>query len=252
MNWQVIEDDCIQAMPGITKGSVDLVLTDLPYGITAAKWDAVIPFTSMWQVLRQIVKPDTAILLFSCQPFTSALVMSNPEAFRHEWIWIKNRGSNFANTVREPMKEHESILVFCNGRWTYNKQMQERTGGGLARSEYPVEFNSQPREGTRIFEGRAHHEITKMRVPSSWQKFNIEVGLHPNQKPVALLRYLIRTYSNEGDTVLDFTCGSGSTGVASLLEKRRFIGIEKDAKYAEIARRRLTETEVRDREMMSR
>lgn len=159
--------------------------------------------------------------------------------FKHEWIWIKNRGSNFANTVREPMKEHESIIVFANKQWTYNKQMQERTWWWLDRSKYKVEHNSQNREWTRQFDGREPHEISEMRVPSSWQKFNVEVWLHPTQKPVALIEYLVKTYTNEGETVLDFTAGSGSTGVACKNLNRNFILIEKEEKYVEIARERL-------------
>lgn len=242
-DFGIIHGDCLDAMRLIPSQSVDAVITDPPYGTTNCKWDAVIPFEPMWKQLQRVVKPSAAIVLFASQPFTSALVMSNPAMYRHEWIWIKNRGSNFANTVREPMKEHESVLVFSAGKWTYNKQMQERTGGGLERSRYTVEFNGQLREGTRQFEGRNHHQIDQLRVPSSWQKFNVEVGLHPTQKPVELMRYLVRTYTNERDRVLDFTCGSGSTGVACLLENREFIGIEKEAKFVETANYRLaTET----------
>ena len=137
------------------------------------------------------------------------------------------------------MKEHESVLVFSEGNWTYNKQMQERTGGGLERSKYLVEHNNQLREGTRQFEGRKHHEISKLRVPSSWQKFNVEVGLHPTQKPVALFEYLIKTYSNEGDVILDNCIGSGTTVVAALNTNRNFIGIDINEEYCEIARSRV-------------
>lgn len=235
----IIHDDCLRAMASLESDSIDACITDPPYGTTSCKWDAVIPFAPMWEQLRRVVKPTGVIALFASQPFTSALVMSNPSMYRHEWIWIKNRGSNFANTVREPMKEHESILVFSRGGWTYNKQMQERTGGGLARSKYTVEFNAQPREGTRQFEGREHHAIAQERVPSSWQKFNVEVGLHPTQKPVELIRYLVRTYTNEGETVLDFAAGSGTTGVACRMENRNYVIIEKDAQHIETISRRL-------------
>lgn len=231
--------DCLEKMKKIHDGSVDLVLTDPPYGTTACRWDSVIPFEAMWEQLKRITKRDGAVVLFGSQPFTSALVMSNPSNYKHEWVWIKNKGSNFANTIREPMKEHESILVFSYGRWTYNKQMQERTGGGLERSKYLVEHNSQLREGTRQFEGRKHHEISELRVPSSWQKFNTETGLHPTQKPVALIEYLIKTYTNEGETVLDFAMGSGTTGVACKNLNRSFIGIELDEQYFETAKERL-------------
>jgi len=230
--------ECLEIMPSLR---ADAVIADPPYGTTACRWDAVIPFASMWSALKRVAKENAAIILCASQPFTSALVMSNPEWFRHEWIWIKNRGSNFANTVREPMKEHESVLVFAEKRWTYNKQMQERTGGGIDRANYPVKFNNQKRGGTREFEGREHHEQSAMRVPSSWQKFNTEVGLHPTQKPLALMRYLIRTYTNEGDTVLDFTCGSGTTLLAAAIEGRKAIGVEKEEKYCEVTKTRLSE-----------
>lgn len=231
--------DCLDLMWDIEDGSVGMILCDLPYGTTRCKWDAVIPFAHLWAHYKRIIKPNGAIILTASQPFTSALVMSNPEWFRHEWIWIKNRGSNFANTVREPMKEHESALVFSRGKWIYNKQMQERTGSGQDRSRYLVEHNSQAREGTREFEGREHHAISELRVPSSWQKFNTEVGLHPTQKPVALFEYLVKTYSNEGDLILDNCAGSGTTGEACLNTSRRFILMEKEKEYVDVIRKRL-------------
>lgn len=243
--WKIIEGDCVEQMAQLPDAGIDLVLTDPPYGTTACKWDAIVPFELMWCSLLRVAKPKAAIVLFSSQPFTSALVMSNPRMFKHEWIWIKNRGGNFANTVREPMKEHETILVFSRGGWTYNKQMQERTGGGKKAAGKP---NSRGGFFSTEVYGDGNTErlsviLPELRVPSSWQKFNTEVGLHSTQKPVELLRYLIRTYSNEGDTVLDFTCGSGSTGVACLLENRNFIGIEQESKYVEVSRRRLLEAQ---------
>lgn len=164
--------------------------------------------------------------------------MSQPNFFRHEWIWIKNAGSNFANTVREPMKEHEVCLVFSRGKWTYNKQMQERTGGGVARVKTPVKFETGS-DNYSDFERVETKKMPKLRVPSSWQKFNRERGLHPTQKPVALMEYLIKTYTNEGETVLDFTMGSGTTGVACVNTNRNFIGIEMDKDYFEIAKKRI-------------
>lgn len=230
--------DCTEAMRGLPDGSVDLVLCDLPYGITACKWDSVLPLDKLWAEYWRVCKPTAAVVLTASQPFTSALVMSQPQFFRHEWIWIKNRGSNFANTVREPMKEHESVLVFSKGKWTYNRQMQERTGAGADRVRYGVAFKSKS-ENYREFEGREHTQLPEMRVPSSWQKFNTEVGLHPTQKPVDLFRYLIRTYSNPGDVVLDNCAGSGTTALAASIEGRRYVAIEKDERYAAIARQRL-------------
>jgi len=236
---KIYQGDCLEVMKLIDDKSIDMVLCDLPYGTTACKWDAVIPFGLLWGQYNRIINDSGVIALTASQPFTSALVMSNPAMFKHEWVWIKNRGSNFANTIREPMKEHESIIVFANKQWVYNKQMQERTGGGLERARYLVEHNNQSREGTRKFEGRKHHVISEIRVPSSWQKFNVEVGLHPTQKPVALFEYLIKTYTNKGDLILDNCIGSGTTAVSAINTGRNFIGIEKDQKYCEIANNRI-------------
>jgi site-specific DNA-methyltransferase (adenine-specific) len=234
--------DCLAVMREIPYGSVDAVICDPPYGTTANKWDAVIPFAPMWTLLRNIGKREAVFVFTASQPFASALVMSHPRLFRHEWIWQKNRGSNFANTVREPMKEHESVLVFSEGRWTYNKQMQERTGGGASRVQYAFNDCTET-ENYGKFGGRIDAHLPNLRVPSSVQKFNTEVGLHPTQKPVALMEYLVRTYTNEGDTVLDFTCGSGTTGVACVRLGRRFIGIEKDPHYFAVAERRIREAQ---------
>ena len=239
----LILGDCLEVMATLAAGSIDLVLTDPPYGTTACKWDAVIPLGPMWAGLQRVSKKSAAIVMTASQPFTSALVMSNPEWFRHEWVWLKNRGSNFANTVREPMKEHEVVLVFSRGGWTYNKQMQERTGSGGERVKTPIADGDYPREGYREFAGRGGAMRPKMRIPSSWQKFNTASGAektaHPTQKPVALMEYMIRTYTNPGETVLDFTMGSGTTGVAALNLGRKFIGIEIEPKYFDIACRRI-------------
>lgn len=231
--------DCLEAMRLIPDASVDACITDPPYGTTACSWDSVIPFAPMWAELKRIVKKNGAIVLFGSQPFTSALVVSNPTMFKHEWVWVKNRGGNFANTVREPFKEHESVVVFGQGGWTYNPQPQERTGSGAARMGY--EFNAVTRsENYRAFDRPQDGGSADERVPSSWQKFNTDTsGLHPTIKPVDLLRYLVRTYTNECDTVLDFTCGSGTTGVACVIEKRSAVLIEQDAHYCEVSAARV-------------
>ena len=225
-------------MKQIPDGSVDMVLCDLPYGTTSNKWDSVIPFKPLWEQYLRVAKENAAIVLTASQPFTSALVMSQPKLFRHEWIWQKNRGSNFANTVREPFKEHEEVLVFSRGKWTYNKQMQNRTGGGADRVKYGLKWMPQS-ENYRQFANRETVMQPELRVPSSVQKFNTEVGLHPTQKPVALFEYLIRTYSNEGDTILDNCMGSGTTGVACINTNRKFVGIEKSESYFKMSRERI-------------
>ena len=230
----IYHGECLEIMKTLPYNSIDMVAADLPYAVTQNKWDSIIPFDQLWEQYDRICKPNAIIALTASQPFTSMLVMSNIKMFRHEWIWIKNRGSNFANTVREPMKEHESVLIFSKGKWTYNKQMQERTGSGGDRIKYNVKFETSS-DNYREFETREENKLPELRVPSSWQKFNTEVGLHPTQKPVALFEYLIRTYTNEGDTVLDNCMGSGTTGVAATNLKRKFIGIEKEEKYYKIS-----------------
>lgn len=243
MESRIVLGDCLRTsmLPSVPTGSIDLILCDLPYGVTSCKWDSIIPFGPLWYEYKRVLKPEGAIVLTASQPFTSALVMSNPSMFKHEWVWIKNRGSNFANTVREPMKEHESVLVFANKKWTYNKQMQERTGSGGDRVKYGVASKTSS-ENYQAFKGLEHTRwLPELRVPSSWQKFNTEVGLHPTQKPVALFEYLIKTYSNEGDLVLDNCAGSGTTAIACINTNRKYLLIEKDEKYYEIAKKRIAE-----------
>ena len=235
---KIIQGDCLEVMKDIPDKSIDMILCDLPYNTTSNKWDVLIPFEELWPLYWKIMKSTGIIALTSSQPFTSLAVVSQIKYFKHEWIWIKNRGSNFANTVREPMKEHESVLIFSKGKWTYNKQMQERTGSGTDRVKYEVAFQSNS-DNYREFEGRNHTKLPELRVPSTWQKFNTEVGLHPTQKPVALMEYLIKTYTNEGEVVLDNCIGSGTTGIAAINLNRNFIGIEKDDKYYDVAKERI-------------
>lgn len=234
--------DCLEVMDKIPSGKIDMVLADPPYGTTQCKWDSTIPFEPMWMQLDRVAKESAAIVMTASQPFTSALVMSNREMFRYEWVWIKNRGGSGASTVREPLKEHESVLVFSKGKWTYNKQMQARTGGGLDRVQTLV----NPSTGSDNWGDLSNKKSTKygdLRTPSSWQKFNLVSGSektkHPTQKPVALMAYLIKTYTNEGETVLDFTIGSGTTAIAAIDTKRRFVGIEKDPEIFETAKKRI-------------
>lgn len=229
---------CEEILPNLPESSVHHIVADLPYGTTANKWDSILDLDLLWENLIRVAVPNCAYAMTASQPFTSKLLLSNEAMFRHEWIWIKNRGSNFANTVREPMKEHESVLVFSKGKWTYNRQMQERTGGGADRVKYNVAFESGS-DNYRKFEGRSENKLPELRVPSSWQKFNTQVGLHPTQKPLDLMAYIIRTYSNEGDTVLDPCAGSGTTLAAAKQEGRKSIGIEYDEKYCEIIATRL-------------
>lgn len=237
---RLINADCLEAMEYIADKSIDMILCDLPYGTTQNKWDSIIPLPELWLHYNRILKSNGIIALTSSRPFTSTLVVSNFEMFRHEWIWIKNRGSNFANTVREPFKEHESVLIFSEGKWTYNKQMQERTGSGLNRIQY--DFNNVTEtENYGKFDRPSESKGKEMRVPSSWQKFNTEVGLHPTQKPVTLFEYLMLTYSNEGELILDNCAGSFTTAIAAINTKRNYICIEKEKKYFDVGVNRVEE-----------
>lgn len=238
-NGRWVLGDCLEAMAKLPDNCIDLILCDLPYGTTKNKWDSVIPFKPLWEQYNRICKGP--VILTASQPFTSVLVCSNIENFKHEWIWIKNRGSNFANTVREPFKEHESVLVFCKSKWTYNKQMQPRTGAGLDRVAYKVVAKAKS-DNYRDFKSEKELDLSDLRVPSSWQKFNTATGkdkFHPTQKPVALFEYLIKTYSNEGELILDNCAGSGTTAIACENLNRRWLCIEKDKDYSNKALNRI-------------
>ena len=229
-----IHGDCLEEMPKLADKSIDMILCDLPYGTTACKWDTIIPFEPLWKQYKRLIKDNGAIVLTASQPFTSALVMSNPKMFRYEWIWIKNRGSNFALANKMPIKEHENIMVFYKSSPIYNPIKQERAETGKARVRTIINPStaSENYGGIVLQEGKIYGEL---RLPSSWQKFNCEVGLHPTQKPVALCEYLIRTYTNEGDLVLDNCAGSGTTGIAAFNTNRNAILIEKDESYYKAA-----------------
>jgi site-specific DNA-methyltransferase (adenine-specific) len=240
---QLLHGDCLELMKSIPDKSIDAIITDPPYGTTACKWDSVIPFDLMWQQLNRIIKDNCAIVLFGSQPFTSALVMSNTKMFKYEWIWEKNAGSNFASVRFQPMKEHENVLVFSKGKTTYNQQKQDRIESGFSKQKTPLTFNRKKNNDVYggLFVGNITKKyIEKLRCPRSIQKFNRERGLHPTQKPVALIEYLIKTYTNENETVLDFTMGSGTTGVACKNLNRKFIGIEMDNNYFSIAENRIS------------
>mgnify|MGYP003624737999 FL=1 len=234
--------DCLERMKEIPDGSVDMILADPPYGTTACKWDSIIDLPLMWEQLKRIIKPNGAIVMTASQPFTSVLVTSNIKHFKHEWIWKKNAGSNFGALKYQPMKEHESVIIFCNERVNYYPIKQERSESGKAMVKTGVK--SKASKGNDVYGGlNQGYDNSKndknMRVPSSVQLFNRERGLHPTQKPVALMEYLIKTYTNESETVLDFTMGSGSTGVAAKNLNRDFIGIEMDEGYFNIAQDRI-------------
>ena len=248
---ELIQGDCLELMKFIPDKSIDAIISDPPYGTTACKWDTVIPFEPLWEQYKRITKDNGAIVLTASQPFTSALVMSNIKMFKYEWIWQKAGGSNFATTKYQPMKEHENILVFGVGKVNYYPIPQVRNGSGLKRVRSPTKTNTK---GGEVYgsmqKNTAGKEYTDLRVPASIQYFNNRLsgdrGIHPTQKPVALFEYLIKTYTNEGDLVLDNCMGSGTTGVACKNLNRNFIGIEKDPEYFKIAEKRINEISVED------
>ena len=220
--------DCLDRMSDIPEGSVDMVLADPPYGTTACKWDAVIPLEPMWAQVRRVLKKNGAAVFTASQPFTSALVMSNPKMFKYCWVWDKISPTGHLNAKKRPMKRFEDVVVFCDGAAPYNPQ-------GLVWNPRKKSRSSKTK-GSECYGGHGDTNIaTWQGYPTERIEIKNENGLHPTQKPVALMEYLIKTYTNEGETVLDFTMGSGTTGVACVNTGRRFIGIERDDKYFQIA-----------------
>lgn len=235
-----MQGDCLELMKTIPDDSVDLILTDPPYGTTACKWDSVIDFGLMWSELKRIIKPNGAIVLFASQPFTSALIMSNPKEFKYSWVWSKNKGSGHLNAKIMPMKYHEDIVVFGDGKINYSPQ---ETGGHA-----PMNYAKNKQNNIN---GKHDSVVTDggktTRKPRSVLDFKVvnndgtsdDGRFHPSQKPLPLLEYLIKTYTQENETVLDFCMGSGSTIVAAKNLNRSAIGIELDEKYFEIAKNRI-------------
>jgi len=236
-NVWLMQGDCLERMKEIPDGSVDMVMCDLPYGTTACKWDSVIPFEPLWEQYRRIAKPNAAIVLTASQPFTTTLIASNMKMFKYCWVWEKSRFANQMLAKVQPLKIHEDIVVFSKGKVPYFPQ-------GL------IEVNKTTKQGSRVTDNngggtrKTSYVQTHTNYPRSILRFASEGRtVHPTQKPVALFEYLIKTYTNEGDTVLDNCMGSGSTGVAAKNLNRNFIGIELDEKYFDIAKERITKEE---------
>lgn len=233
--------DCLVEMSKIPDGSVDMILTDPPYGTTACKWDNVIPFEPMWAHIWRVLKPNGAVVLFGSEPFSSHLRMSQIKNYKYDWVWVKERGTGFGNASKMPLKKHELVSVFYRQTANYYpiKEALEKPY-----SHVLPKFNSESGNfGYKSMnsESRITKEYTH-KFPHSILEFSRVHNTkteHPTQKPVALLEYLIKTYTLEGETVLDFTMGSGSTGVACANTGRKFIGIEQDAKYFAIAQERI-------------
>jgi len=237
---KLIHGDCIEKMKEIPAGSVDMILTDPPYGTTACKWDSIIPLEPMWEQLNRIVKPNGAICLFGSEPFSSALRMSNIKHFKYDWIWNKKLAGNGILAKKQPLKIHEIVSVFHSG--VYIPQMAKgkyRKKMGLKESEVT---------GGSSFAKQTENDLYYPKSILEYGIGNMRKGrLHPTQKPIDLLEYLIHTYTNEGETVLDFTMGSGSTGVACVNTNRDFIGIELDEGYFTIAEKRIKEAQYQGR-----
>jgi len=233
-------------MQEIKTGSVDMVMADLPYGTTACKWDAVIPFAPLWDQYRRVCKKNAAIVLTASQPFTSALVMSNAKDFKYCWTWNKSKGGNFALSKYQPLRVTEDVAVFAFGKPRYNPQMtaakqenkRPRNRGYSAKSETSQGMASGVFKVSETHDEDLRFPINLLDIKSTEGECNNLNRVHPTQKPVALMEYLIRTYTNEGETVLDNTMGSGTTGVACINTGRKFIGIERDPEYFKIAQGR--------------
>ena len=230
----LMKGDCLERMKEIESGSIDMILTDPPYGTTACKWDSIIPLEPMWEQLKRIIKPNGAIVMTASQPFTTTLIASNMKMFKYCWVYRKPQGVDPFMAKIRPLNDIEDVVVFCKKSTVYNPQLTEGRAYTVTRDkkERLNELNDTIfKESTTVNCGT--------RLPKRVLDFKQERGLHPTQKPVALMEYLIKTYTNEGETVLDFTMGSGTTGVACKNLNRKFIGIEMDDKYFEIAKNRI-------------
>lgn len=236
--YLLLQGDCLELLPTLTEASVALVLTDPPYGTTACKWDSVIPFEPMWKQVWRVLKPNGAAVFTASQPFTSALVMSQIERFKYSWVWDKKGVTGHLNAKLRPLRRHEDVLVFCvDGGPNYNPQMRTgrlRSKGG--RRDKAGQAYGKCASGAVTND--QYYPTSVLEISNAGDKASRK---HPTQKPVALMEYLIRTYTNEGETVLDFTMGSGTTGVACMNTGRNFIGIERDEKYFQIAKARIEE-----------
>ena len=230
---KIYNEDCLEGMKKIPDKSVDMILCDLPYGITRNKWDSVISLDKLWEQYNRIIKDNGAIVLTAQTPFDKVLGVSNLKMLKYEWIWTKYSGTGHLNAKKMPMKNHENILVFYKKLPTYNPQMTKGTPYTQKSGKASSNYNPQERV-TTVNEG--------YRYPLTVQRFNNERGLHPTQKPVALFEYLIKTYTNEGETVLDNCMGSGTTAIAAINTNRNYIGFELDEEYYNLANERISKT----------
>ena len=237
----LMNGDCLDLMKTIPDGSVDMILTDPPYATTKNKWDSIIPFEPMWEQLKRIIKPKGVIVLFAQTPFDKILGASNIDMLKYEWVWFKNRPTGHLNSKFAPLKSHENILVFTKGSTSFVKNTKNSSAYNPQGLVDCLKVNKRTKGNGNYDEVNNKMENVALfeNYPKSVLSFKVEVGLHPTQKPVALLEYLIKTYTQEGETVLDFTCGSGSTLVAAKNTNRHAIGIELDETYFKIAQDRI-------------
>ena len=239
----IYKEDCLEGMKRIPKKSVDMILCDLPYGTTQCKWDTIIPFEPLWEQYKRIIKDNGAIVLTASQPFTSALVMSNPKWFKYDWVWKKPRGTGHLNAKKQPLRDKEDILVFYGNQPTYNPQFEKGEpytalkGGKTSKvSDKGVTTYGKFMNGCKF-----RNDNNGFRYPKQILEFGVveRNTLHPTQKPVLLFEYLIKTYTNDGETVLDNCIGSGTTAIACINTNRHYIGFELDAGYFDIANNRI-------------
>lgn len=235
MTMKLMQGDCLEQMKEIPDKSIDMILCDLPYGTTRNSWDFRIDLNKLFTQYHRIIKRNGVIALFSQSPFNAELIVANKKNFRYEWIWEKAQGTGHLNANKMPMKKHENILIFYRKLPTYNPQFMNGKPYTSIYATHSSNYGKQKNNIKTVNKGK--------RYPTDILKFTGEKGLHPTQKPVSLLAYLIKTYTNEGETVLDNCMGSGSTGVAYLHTNRNFIGIEKDENYFKIAENRIHEAE---------
>tara|TARA_R110000824_G_scaffold555_4_gene3600 strand:- start:12772 stop:13512 length:741 start_codon:yes stop_codon:yes gene_type:complete len=233
---KILLGDCLDLMKRIPDGSVDMVLCDLPYGTTNCKWDAIIPFKDLWAHYNRVCKKNAAMVFTASQPFTSMLIMSNPKYFKYTWVWEKSKATGYLNSKKMPMRAHEDVCVFYRKLPTYNPQMQPGTPYYKGSAHRPTDVYGKQKEVLVKNE-------TGLRYPRTVQYFKTAESegkvVHPTQKPVALFEYLVKTYSNKGDVILDNCIGSGTTAVACMNMERHFIGMEKEEKYYEICKERI-------------
>ena len=229
---KLINGDCLEEMKNIPDGSVDMILTDPPYGTTQNKWDSVIDLNLMWTELNRIVKDDGAVVMTAQQPFTSHLIMSNPKNFKYCWTWVKEAGTGFLNAKKYPLKDNEDVVVFCRKPHIYNPQMREGEPYTITQGKTKSKNYGTQTGATTVSDGK--------RYPLTTIHFARDKGkVHPTQKPVALLEYLIKTYTQEGELILDNTAGSGSLAIAAINTNRKYICIEKDPHYFEVMENRI-------------